>query len=217
MGGGIFLLAVSTFILPISAVVPVNSTIIIASLFFRLVYFHRHILWDISRPFALGSIVGAVVGVQTFSLLSEFAILVMLGLTILAMLWMPPIKIRANLPMPFLWLGAVHTWLSAITGLGGLLQGYLLRGKHARQAIVGTIAACMFWMSILKIIGYIWVGFDYGPYLTIILLAILASFLGTWVGKRFLGYITDDQFRWGMRLILTLMAVRLFWVAWSIY
>lgn len=217
MGGGIFLLAVSTFILPISAVIPVNSTIIIASLFFRLVYFHRYILWDISRPFAFGAVVGAVVGVQTFSLLSEFAISAMLGLTILAMLWLPPLKIRANIPMPFLWLGAVHTWLSAITGLGGLLQGYLLRGKHRRQAIVGTIAACMFWMSILKIAGYVWVGFDYSPYLSIIPIAILASFLGTWVGKRFLGYITDDQFRLVMRLILTLMSLRLLWVAWSLY
>lgn len=217
MGGGIFLLAVSTFVLPISAVVPVNSTIIIASLFFRLMYFHRYILWDLSRPFAIGAVIGAILGVTTFSLLSEFAISLMLGITILAMLWLPPIPLRINLPKPFLWLGAAHTWLSAITGLGGLLQGYLLRGKHPRHAIVGTIAACMFWMSILKISGYIWIGFDYSPYFTLILIAIFASFLGTWVGKRFLGYITDNQFRLIMRLILTLMAVRLFWVAWSLY
>ena len=130
---------------------------------------------------------------------------------------MPPVKLKLRLPQPFLWLGIVHTWLSAVTGLGGLLQGYLLRGKFTRQAIIGTIAGTMFWMSILKITGYIWVGFDYGPYLEMIAYATLAGFLGTWVGKRFLGFVTDDQFRLVLRCILTLMASRLFWVACTLY
>ena len=217
MGGGIFLLAASTFILPIYAVVPLNSAFILASQFFRLLSFHRYILWDIGKPFLVGTLIGALVGVHTYALLSEFAISLLLGLTLLGMLWAPPIKLRIPLPLPFIWLGAVHTWLSAVTGLGGLLQGYLLRGRYSRQAVVGTIAGCMFCMSILKIVGYAWVGFDFQPYFQVIAWAVLAGFLGTWAGKRFLSYITDEQFHLVLRWILTLMAVRLFWVAWTLY
>ncbi len=217
MGGGILLLAASTFVLPINAVVPLNSAFILASQFFRVINFHRYILWHIGKPFVLGSVIGAVIGVHTFSLLSEFAISLMLGFTLLGMLWMPPVNWKVPGPKPFFWLGIVHTWLSSVTGLGGLLQGYLLRGKFTRQTIVGTIAGCMFWMSILKIVGYMSVGFDFRPYLQVIGLATLAGFAGTWVGRRFLDHISDDQFRVILRWILTLLAVRLFWVAWSLY
>lgn len=217
MGGGIVLLAASTLILPMSAVIPLNCVIILGGQFSRLCHFYRHINWPISGPFILGALLGVLLGTQTFSLMSEFAISLCLSVTIIGILWIPALNLKLRLPWPYAWTGVVHTWLSAVTGLGGLLQGIMLRSSHSRNTIIATIAASMMSMSVLKTLGYAWVGFDYQPYLLAIAVSILAGFSGTWVGKRCLHLITEARFRTVMRWLLTLFALRLFWNSWSLY
>lgn len=217
MGGGIFLLATLTYILPISAVIPLSGVFILGSQLSRLYYFYPCINWSITRFFSVGAIVGAVSGSLIYSLMSDIVISLLLSVTIVAILWGPPIKTRISLPCPYLWIGAFHTWLSAITGLGGLLQGIMLRSNLSRYEILATIAASLMAMSLLKVIAYAWIGFDYQPYGLAILISLVAGFVGTWGGKRCLNLVSEKGFRLLMRVILTCFAIHLFWKSLEIY
>lgn len=217
MGGGIVLLASTTLILPISTVIPLNGVLILGSMISRVWHFHPYINWKVALPFALGSLIGAMVGALTFTLMSEFVISLALSITIIAIIWLPPMQSKLSVPHPFVWIGGLHTWLSAVTGLGGLLQGIMLRSQFSREVIIATIAASMLSMSLLKTAGYVWVGFDYNPYLSAIVVAIVYGFIGTWLGKRCLALVSEAQFRFLLRWLLTLFAIRLFWKSWSYY
>ncbi len=217
MGGSIVLLACLSLVLPITAVVPLVSAVLVGAQLFRFITFYRYINWAIAVPFVGGAVVGAAIGAYSYALMPDYLLCGTLGVTLLAILWLPRIRLRFQLPYPYWWLGAVHTWLSTITGLGGLLQGTLLRGNYTRHAIIGTIAASLSCMSILKVVGYIAVGFDFSLYWWAICLATLVSVPGTWVGKHALKYVSDHQFRWALRWFLTLFSLRLFWLAYGLY
>ena len=75
------------------------------------------------------------------------------------------------------------------------------------------MAACLTGMSVFKISGYTLAGFDYTPYLWLIALAVLAAFVGTWVGKQIIDRISERVFRLAFRLLVTVTALRLFYVA----
>ena len=68
-------------------------------------------------------------------------------------------------------------------------------------------------MGIFKISAYTLNGFDYRPYLLIIGLSILAAFAGTWVGKMIIDRISERVFRLVFRLLVTVTALRLLYVA----
>ena len=65
-GGALIVLAVTSTVLPIQAIVPIHSTLLIGSTATRIVFFWQFIDWKIVWPFIAGSLVGAVVGVQPF-------------------------------------------------------------------------------------------------------------------------------------------------------
>ncbi len=217
MGGGILMVVTSTLVLPISAVVPLNAAFILGSQVSRILHFYPYINWTITRPFVVGAVIGAAVGTRTHALLSEFLISLLMGMVLLLMLWLPPLKFRINLPRPYLWLGAVHTWISSVIGMGGLMQGVILRSKLDRHTVIATIAASLLGMSVLKIIGFAWAGFGYRPYLWAIAAATVFGFVGTWTGKYLLQFISEQRFRTLLRLVLNLLALRLFYLAWTLY
>ncbi len=126
MGGGIVLLAASTFILPISAVIPLNGVFILGSQISRLYHFYQHIDWSITRPFVLGSALGAVLGAQTFALMSEFVISLCLSVMIVGIVWLPPLNLRLSLPWPYAWTGVLHTWLLTLFALRLFWKSWLL-------------------------------------------------------------------------------------------
>ncbi len=96
---------------------------------------------------------------------------------------------------------------------GGLFQPLMLRAALSKLQIVGTLAAGLLFMNILKLSAYSWYGFDYSPYYSVILAAIPGAFLG----KKLLHHIPEDRFRLIFRLIMNCFALRLLHWAWVLF
>lgn len=79
--------------------------------------------------------------------------------------------------------------------------------------MIATTAGCLSGMSVFKITGYAWFGFDYRPYLVLIVVAVLASLCGTWLGKRLGESFPEEQFRLAYRILITITALRLLYVS----
>ncbi len=74
------------------------------------------------------------------------------------------------------------------------------------------MAAALTGMGLFKIAGYAFNGFDYRPFIVVILLSMLAAFLGTWVGKHINDRVSERAFRFVFRALVTITAVRLLYM-----
>ena len=65
-GGAMIVLAVTSTVLPVTAIVPIHSTLLIGSTTSRAIVFRQHIDWRIAGPFLAGSVVAVAIGARIY-------------------------------------------------------------------------------------------------------------------------------------------------------
>ena len=83
VGGGLALLGLMTYIVPIAALIPVHGVVQLGSNAGRAVLMRAYIAWTCLLAFLLGALPGAVLGRFAVGLLPETAMETLLGLFIL--------------------------------------------------------------------------------------------------------------------------------------
>ena len=212
-GGAMIMLAITSSVLPVSAIVPLHSTLLIGSTSARAVVFRQHIDWRIAVPFLVGSVIAVAIAARIYVELPDSVIASAIGIVMLVAIWLPGISWRPRLKHPWAIVGFIHSFFSTLFAYGALLHAVILHTDLKRRQVVGTMAVSLTGMGFLKISGYVVNGFDYRPYLVIIALSIPTALAGTWVGKLLIDRISDKVFRTVFRLLVTLTALRLIFVA----
>lgn len=207
------ILAVTSTVLPVTAIVPIHSTLLIGSTASRAVVFRRHVDWRIAAPFLAGSVIAVAIGARVYVELPASFVASAVAAVMLIAIWLPDVRWRPRIRHPWLIVGFIHSLLSTLFAYGAILHAVILHTGLGRRQIVGTMAACLTGMSVLKISGYALAGFDYRPYLWIIACAVVVAFVGTWVGKQVIDRISERTFRAAFRVLVTLTALRLLYVA----
>lgn len=208
-GGAMIILAVTSTVLPVSAIVPIHSTLLIGSTSSRAAFFWRNIDWQIAAPFLAGSIVAVAIGARIYVELPETIIATAISVVMLIAIWLPEVSWRPRVKHPWAIVGFIHSLFSTLFAYGALFHAVILHTGLNKRQIVGTMAACLTGMSIFKITGYISNGFDYTPYLQIIVFSVAAALVGTWVGKLVIDRISEALFRTVFRVLVTVTALRL--------
>jgi uncharacterized membrane protein YfcA len=212
-GGAMIVLAVTSTVLPVAAVVPIHSTLLIGSTASRAVVFREHVDWSVAGPFLVGSLVAVAIASRLYFALPEKMIAIAIASVMLVAIWLPAVSWRPRFRHPWVIVGFVHSFLSTLFAYGALLHAVILHTKLTRRQIVGTMAVALTGMSVLKITGYTLNGFDYRPYFLTIALAVIAAFAGTWVGKAIIDRISETTFRFVFRALVTLTALRLLYMS----
>lgn len=212
-GGALIVLAVTSTVLPVQAVVPIHSTLLIGSTAARTVMFRAHIDWRIAWPFLGGSLVGAAIGARVYIELPETIIASAIAVLMIVAIWLPSATIRPKLKHPWAIVGFMHTLLSTLFAYGALFHAVILHTSLQRRQIIGTMAGALMGMSVLKIAGYVAVGFDYSPYYAVIAAAAFANLIGTFVGKHVGEFLPEHAFRIIFRILVTATAARLLYTA----
>jgi uncharacterized membrane protein YfcA len=216
IGGGFLMLAVVAAFMPVSAVVPLHSVLMLGTSVGRGWFFRRFIRWEIVRPFTLGCLIGAPLGARIYLGLPEAVIALVVGLFMLAAVWMPPLPWRVPLRHPYFAVGVVHSFLSAMFSFGGVLQPLMMRTALDRMQVIATLAVALLFMNLAKIAGYVMFGFDYRPYLLLIGCALLAGVAGARVGRHLAERVPEGRFRRVFRILMTVLAARLLYRAWEL-
>lgn len=212
-GGALIILAITSSVLPVAAVVPIHSTLLFGSTVTRFIMFRQIVDWSIVTPFVTSSAFGAYLGANLYFRLPENLVATAIALLMLVAIWLPQITWRPKLQQPWLLLGFLHSLLSALFAYGAILQSVILHTGLNRRQIVGTVAGCLSGMALFKISGYAFNGFDYRPYLPVITAAIAVSLVGTWLGRKLVDRISEHAFRLAFRVLITLTALRLIYVS----
>ena len=211
-GVALIILAVTSSVLPVWAVVPIHSTLLIGSTASRALVFREHVEWPIAGPFLVGSAIAVALASRLYFELPETAIAIAIATVMLVAIWLPAISWRPRVRHPRAVVGFIHSFLSTLFAYGALLHAVILHTGLERRQIVGTMAAALTGMSVFKILGYSLNGFDYRPFAATIALSVLAAFAGTWVGKQVIDRISEATFRFVFRALVTLTAIRLLYV-----
>ncbi|MDH3750830.1 MAG: sulfite exporter TauE/SafE family protein, partial [Gammaproteobacteria bacterium] len=175
----------------------------------RIIFLWDFIDWRLVRSFLVGSLVGAFVGARIYVELPEAIIATAISVVMLVAIWLPEMSWRPRLRHPWIIVGFIHSLFSTLFAYGALLHAVVLHANLERRQIIGTLGGCLAGMSIFKITGYAYYGFDYSPYYAVIAAAIAVSFLGTAVGKMIVDRLSEERFRLVYRALITLSALRL--------
>ncbi len=214
IGGGFVMIALLSTVLPISAMVPVHSVMMVGLSLSRTWYFRKDIHWPIVIPFVIGALIGAIGGTSLYLDLPEVLIAFSVATLMLLAVWLPDIEFKREIPHPFFLVGLIHAFLSSLFSFGGIYQPVMVRTKLNKLQITATLAAGLMFMNMFKITGYATFGFDFKPYLLVMAIAILVAFPAAKLGKSMLHKISEKQFRSVFKIIMTVFALRLFYRAW---
>ncbi|MFZ2619910.1 MAG: sulfite exporter TauE/SafE family protein [Alphaproteobacteria bacterium] len=216
MGGGMMITAVLATMLPIHAVIPVQSAMLFFNTGYRLWLYRRHAVWGVAWPFLVGLAVGSTLGAVVYTQLPVAWLELAVGLAMLLTTWWPKRQHPSALfqaPAVRVGVGAVHGFLSSVLGIGGLLQAIVARAGLARQAFIGTFSLLMWGSNIFRGIGLWWGGASITPYILLILCAIPIGMLGAHAGKRFLDGLNERYFRLLLKSFMTITGALMLWRA----
>ena len=101
-----------------------------------------------------------------------------------------------------------HLFTIAIGAFVPLLATFI-KGLADRRQLVATHAMLMTVLNTFKVLTFTALGFAFGAYLPLILVMVLAGFVGTSIGSRLLVKVPERIFRVGFKLVLTLVALDL--------
>ena len=216
IGGGLVLLSVMASFLPPVIVIPIHGVVQLGSNAGRAALLRQHIDGGILLPFALGSVLGIVLGAKLFVALPTPVLEIILGLFILACVWLPKLKASRIANRGFLLVGAVGSFVTMFVGATGpFVASFITPERLERHAVVATHATCMTVQHTLKVAAFGFLGFAFLPWVPLLAAMIAAGFLGTMLGKRLLDRLPHHVFARAFKIILTVLAARLLYAAAS--
>lgn len=209
LGGGTLMIAVLALVFPPAIVVPVHGAIQLGSNGGRAIVQRAHIQWSYVLWIAFGAFFGTIVGGQFATLLPERLFTALIGAFVILTTWLPQPKIIGRSPLVQAVGGFVISGISMLVGATGPLVAVFLKGIPDRQQLVATHAMLMTFQNGFKVAVFIALGFAFAEFLPLILLMIIAGFGGTAIGSKLLVRVPEVAFRWGFKIILTLVALDL--------
>lgn len=210
IGGGVALLAVMAYGMPVAALIPVHGVVQIGSNLGRFVVQRAHVDWRAIGYFVIGAVVGAMLGGRFVVALPEAWLGLMLGGFVLVMTWVKIPKLAVASPLSFTGGGLVGSFLTMFFGATGPFVAAVFGAAFPeRLTLVATHAAAMVIQHGLKVIVFGLLGFAFTPYLALLAAMIATGFLGTLAGTALLKRLPEARFRTGFKIVLTLLALDL--------
>jgi len=210
MAGGMVLIGVLLFIMPLPAAMMLHAVTQMASNGWRALLWWRYIRWATAGAYVVGCAIALVIWSFTQYVPSTGLALILLGVMPF-LVRLVPASLQPD-PERFVQgiiYGVGCMTLLLLTGVAGpLLDSFFLGGgKFDRRQIVATKGICQIVGHGVKLAyfgGIITQSASLDP--TLAVLAILASLVGTTLAKRFLEAMSEQQYRKWAGAIITLIA-----------
>ena len=209
LGGGMLMLAVLALVFPPAIVVPVHGAIQLGSNAGRAAVQRAHIQWRFVLWISIGGVFGAIAGGQFASMLPETIFQVIIALFVLLTTWLPQPKIVGRSSIAQVFGGAAISAVGMVVGATGPLVAVFIKGLADRRELVATHAMLMTFQNTIKVVVFVALGFAFAAYLPLIAAMVLAGLAGTAIGSGLLVKVSESAFRWGFKVVLSLVALNL--------
>jgi len=214
LGGGVLVLATMAIFLPPIALIPLHGVVQLGSNVGRTALMMRDVLFKMVPAFAIGTLIGSAIGANMFVALPVGVLQLALALFVLYATWAQKFRVakpgRAKFGLLGLFSGFVTMFVG---GSGPLIAPFAAAIGEDRKQVVATHAALMSIQHVFKLIAFGVLGFGFAPYLPFLACMLALGFAGTYAGRHVLHRLPERQFRRGLQIILTLLAIRLLYAA----
>ena len=210
VGGGLLMLALMTYLVPIHVLIPVHGLVQLGSNISRTWVQRKSVNWTVTRTFLLGSLVGAVIGALVAVQLSKAVLEGALGLFILVMIWVRfPSLSRTSGKLVALG-GFATTFVSMFAGATGPLVAVFLKNlfdKH--REMVATHGAAMVAQHGVKVLAFGVAGFVFTEWIWLVGAMVVSGFLGVKSGTLLMNRMPERTLAILFQAVLTLAALDL--------
>ena len=209
IGGGFTLIALLALLLPPAALIPVHGIVQFGSNAGRVGIMLKDVVWRPVLPFVIGTVIGAGLGAMVVVQLPPWAVQLALGIFIIWAVFakLPPIQQRYILLG-----GVVSSFLTMFFGATGNVIAAMVKSMNLEPVPhVATHSLMMTFQHFVKVLIFGLIGFQFGPYMILIIGMLISGFIGTVIGSRFLTKAGGRYFKPVLNTILFLAATRLIW------
>ena len=214
VGGGPLLISVMPGIVPAAAIIPVHGLVSLVGNLSRISFSVRDVVRSIFWPFLAGALIGALVGTQIVIQFPADLLPLSIGIFILVTTWLPTPTFQAitarGTVLKYWFLGAVQTFLSLFVGaVGPLASPFLIRDNLSRDEFVVTNASFAATFHTLKALVFAFAGFSVTAFAVEIGCMIVAVILGSYVGMKLRGTVSEAVFKRLLKILLTILSLRM--------
>ena len=210
LGGGMILIAVLPSFLPLNALIPVHALTQMSSNFSRAIFGFNDIQTEVIPKFLFGSLLGISLFACIIYYISLSYVPVFIAVYILLSLWSSKFNQRIKRYESYFLAGFFQTGLSIVVGATGpLTMALLLKDYDDKNKVVATGAALMGITHILKVIVFIFFGFVFIDYISILTAMIIGAILGSYAGTFLRNKIDGKKFLFALKMLLSALAIKL--------
>ena len=210
LGGGMILIAVLPSFLPLTALIPVHALTQMSSNFSRAIFGFKDIQTEVIPKFLFGSLLGISLFACIIYYISLSYVPVFIAVYILLSLWSSKFNQRIKRYESYFLAGFFQTGLSIVVGATGpLTMALLLKDYDDKNKVVATGAALMGITHILKVIVFIFFGFVFIDYISILTAMIIGAILGSYAGTFLRNKIDGKKFLFALKMLLSALAIKL--------
>jgi uncharacterized membrane protein YfcA len=214
LGGGIILLAVvAQFFVPAVAI-PIHGGIQLVSNGSRAAILRKDIAWRSVGLSALLLFPASLLGVALATSVPAAATRLTIGIFVLIVAWRPGLLKRQQadgLPdRTLVGVGAVSGFLNTTVGASGPVTSPFFKAVTASHtAFVATAGAAQVLAHLSKIVAFSLDDFSITDHILVIAIGAVGVTVGSWIGTRLLGRVSEEGLDLLFKVVLTALAVRL--------
>jgi len=212
MAGGVVLLSLMTFSLPVAVIIPIHGLVQLFSNSFRVYYLRESINKRFIKYFVVGVPLGASISVLALrNVFTDKWIFVALAILIAYSLFKPKKLPSLKLKL-YQWsiVGIIAGALAIIVGsVGPFLAAFFVRDDLEKKEIISTKASMQMLCHFIKIPSFLFIGFDYKAYGIETALLVLGALIGTKFGVIILDKINDKVFKVLFKSFLAIALIRI--------
>ncbi len=210
VGGGLLMLGLMTYVIPIAALIPVHGLVQLGSNTSRSFIQRAHIKWRIVFLFFLGSVFGVLAGAMLAVQIPAYLLQFILGMFLIVVVWIKLPKIQNANAVVIGFGGTITTFATMFIGATGPLVAVFLNSLFdEHRKMVATHGMVMTLQHCLKVLAFIIAGFAFWQWLPLIVLIVISGFLGAKMGTSILNKAPEVIIKRAFKFVMTVIAIDL--------
>ncbi len=214
LGGGVILLVVLLQFFAPSTAIPIHGGIQLISNGSRAAFLRQNINWRAVGWSSLLLFPASIVGVAVATSMPEQATRLIIGVFVLIVAWRPGLlKWHQGDTLPdqaLIGVGAASGFLNTTIGVSGPFTSPFFKAVTASHAAyVATAASSQVVAHASKVAAFALDDFVISDHIAVITTGAVGVTVGSWIGTRLLGIVSDQHLNLLFKGVLTVMAIRL--------
>lgn len=209
-GGGLLLLPILSLYLPPSIIIPIHGLTQLTSNSSRVIFSFKNVHWKLLPRFLIGSLIGVFVFGFLIASIPVTYIPLAIGSYILLNMWSIRFSTLLRRYENYYLIGFVQTGLGLLVGATGPLSlSILTKELDNKDEVIATSAIFMSISHLVKVPVFMLLGFSLIAHIHIILYMVLGSIIGSFIGVRLRKKTNNDSWFSIIKILLTLLALKM--------